>query len=187
MNSIALVPTIGRGALFIEDHEWGRVDHLDIQVDGKPLSNWLDELGPPIFMTPLGWGASRGKAHSYDVAQLLGEQPPDLESGRVPVLNYEGEYRGMVYSVRILVDGDQVRWTDWAYGGFDDQRPLVELNDLTDPGDFVFDRQTYEAVFQAVRETPPKPSACKSRNGGTPLAFESRRPPPSAWSSVSSL
>ena len=62
-----------------------------------------------------------------------------------------------VYSVRILVEGDQVRWTDWAYvglDGFDDTTPLVELDNLTNPGDFVFDRQTYEAVFQAVRETP---------------------------------
>ena len=164
MNTIALVPTIGRGALFKEDVEWGRIDHLDIHVDGKPLSHWLDELRPPIFMPPLGWGASPGKARSYEVARLLGEQPHELESGRVPVLAYEGTL-STVYSVRVLVEGDQVRWTDWAYDGLDDATPLVELDDLTNPGDFVFDRQTYEAAFQAVRESPQAPARASRGKG----------------------
>jgi hypothetical protein len=86
------------------------------------------------------------------VAQLLGRVPSTLESGRVPVLVCEecGDIGCGAVAVRILHEEGCVRWTDWSYeNGYEPAKPLEWP---TQPGDFVFERNAYEAALRGAQE-----------------------------------
>ena len=139
MNSIALVAATR-----------DKLEYLEIEIDGKRLAHhFVGRLGAhPSHLSPLGWSTAPAKVRASVVAELLGDQAFKLESGRVAVLVCEmcGDVGCGAFAVRILREGERVQWTDWAYeNGYEPPRPLVWP---TMPGDFLFDRQSYEAVLR---------------------------------------
>ncbi len=154
VNTIALVPAIRNKPDFEGEH------YLEIEIDGKPLAHhFAGQLGAhPSHISPFGWSKSPGKLMGYDREQLLGNQT--LESGRVPVLACElcGTVGCGAFTVRILMEGHLVRWTDWAYEtGFEDLDGAGTAGPPewpTKPGDFLFDRELYEGVLREYLQPP---------------------------------
>jgi hypothetical protein len=141
MNSFALVSAT--------HEDWGR--YLEIEIDGKRLAHhFADRMGAhPSFLSPLGWRKNR-KLHSSVIAKMLGDPPSNLGSSRVTVLF--GDFDDGEFSVLILKESDHVRWTDWAYETDwedpDDPESPEPPDWPTKPGDFLFDRESYEAVLR---------------------------------------
>jgi hypothetical protein len=82
------------------------------------------------------------------VAQFLGEKESELESGRVPVLVCEecGDVGCGAFAVRIIREGELIRWADRAYeNGYE---PPQELDWPTRPEGFFFDRDAYESEIR---------------------------------------
>lgn len=141
LNTIALVPATH-----------GKRAYLGIEVDGVPLAHhFAGRTGAhPSKVSPLGWSSAPADVNARIVEQLLAREPSELESGRVPVLVCEecGDIGCGAYAVRILRQGNTVRWTDWAYeNGREPAEPIEEWP--TRPGDFLFELDFYE---QAIRE-----------------------------------
>ena len=108
LNSFALVPAT--------HEDFGQ--YLEIEIDGKRLAHhFAGRLGShPSHLSPLGWSTWKGQARASVFAELLGDQTSPLESGRVAVLvcSMCGDVGCGAYTVRVLREGDRVRWTDWA-------------------------------------------------------------------------
>lgn len=143
LNTIALVPATH-----------GKRAYLGIEVDGVPLAHhFAGCLGEhPTHLSPLGWSSAPADVNARTTEQLLAREPSELGSGRVPVLVCEecGDVGCGAYTVRILREGDTVRWTDWAYeNGREPADPIESMEWPTRPGDFLFERGLYE---QAIRE-----------------------------------
>ena len=155
---IALVPAT-REKLEYED----KLEYLEIEVDGKRLAHhFAGRLGShPSHLSPIGWSTWKAKGRASVLRELLGDQASELESGRVAVLVCEmcGDVGCWGFTVRILREGDLVRWTDWVYE--DGYEPPEDLDWPTRPGDFVFDRRSYEAVLR--EHLQPAPSSWVSR------------------------
>ena len=90
----------------------------------------------------------KAKGRASVVAELLGDQASELESGRIPVLVCQlcGDFGCGAFAVRILREGDRVRWTDWAYENWYEPPQPLEW------GDFLFDRQSYEGALGKALE-----------------------------------
>jgi hypothetical protein len=128
----------------------GKLAYLDISIDGKLLAHhFAGRLDAhPSQISALGWQSSSAEAKASLVSMLLSEKPSALASGRIPVLVCEecGDVGCGAYAVRILREGDHVRWTDWSYeNGHEPARPV---DWPTKPADFLFDRQLYEQVLR---------------------------------------
>jgi len=141
LNTIALAPATR-----------GKLTYLEIEVDRVPLARYFTgRLGAhPTLLSPLGWSSAPADVKAGIAEQLLAREPSALESGRVPVLVCEecGDVGCGAFTVRILREGDTVRWTDWAYeNGREPAEPVEEWP--TRPGDFLFELDSYE---QAIRE-----------------------------------
>ena len=160
MNSFALVPAAHENRLMIQGFG-SQINYLEIEVDGKRLAHhFVGRLGAhPSHLAALGWGTLT--LHAAVIAELLGGQSSDLESGRVAVLvpNCCGDVGCGAFAVRILKESDHVRWTDWTYeNGYE---PPELPGWPTEPGDFLFDPQSYEAVLR--QHLQPSPSSCVAR------------------------
>lgn len=141
LNTITLVPATH-----------GKRAYLGIEVDGVPLAHhFAGRLGAhPTLLSPLGWSSASADVNARTREQFLAREPSTLESGRVPVLVCEecGDIGCGAYTVRILREGDTMRWTDWAYEN--GREPAEPVDWPTRPGDFLFELGSYE---QALRET----------------------------------
>jgi hypothetical protein len=128
----------------------GNLTYLEIEVDGKRLAHhFAGRLGAhPSQLSPLDWSSSSPAHRAITVAQFLVQKPSELKSGRVPVLVCElcGDIGCGAFAVRILRESDRIRWTDWFYeNGYEFGRPLGWP---TQPGDFVFNADSYEAEIR---------------------------------------
>lgn len=127
---------------------------FDIYVDGKPLSHHFSgRLGShPSQISPLGWSTSSKTYQAEIVAQFLVEKPSELDSGRVPVLVCEecGDVGCGAIAVKIIRDGEHIKWTDWSfeYG----LEPVHKMEWPTQPTDFEFDYSLYKTEIQKVLE-----------------------------------
>jgi len=139
MNTIAVVPAIR-----------GEVSYFDIVVDGKPLAQHFvgAQGGHPSELSPLGWSSASALHRAETVAQLLGQKPSPLESGRVPVLVCEecGDLACGALAVRIVLGPDRVIWSDWQYeNGYEAGHPLEWP---AQPGELVFETRSYEVAIR---------------------------------------
>jgi hypothetical protein len=102
----------------------------------------------PSQLSPLGWSSAPADVNARITEQLLAREPSPLESGRVPVLVCEecGDVGCGAFTVRILRDGETVRWTDWAYEN--GREPAGPVEWPTRPGDFLFELDSYEQVIR---------------------------------------
>lgn len=126
------------------------VAYVEIEVDGNRLTHqFVGRLGThPSQLSPLGWSSATAAHRAKVVAQFLAEGPSELESGRVPVLVCEecGDVGCGAFAVRVVREGELIKWTDWAYENGCD--PAQELTWPTQPGDLVFDRSKYESEIR---------------------------------------
>jgi hypothetical protein len=140
LNTIGLIPATR-----------GKLAYLGIEVDGVPLAHhFAGRLGAhPTHLSPLGWSSASADVNARITEQLLAREPSALESGRVPVLVCEecGDVGCGAFAVRVLCEGDTVRWTDWAYEN--GREPAGPMEWPTRPGDFLFERGSYA---QAIRD-----------------------------------
>lgn len=112
-------------------------DPID-ELAGRALGHhgdWSGRLAPE----PAEW-------LRHGIAVYLGEQPPDLASGRVPVLVCAecGDLACGAVAVRIECGPSSVVWSDFAYENtYEDPDPF-EL------GPFEFDRVSYESTIRQL-------------------------------------
>lgn len=128
----------------------GEAHYFDVEIDGKPLSQHF--AGPrganPSQLSSLGWSSASETCRTKVVAQFLAEAPSDLESGRIPVLVCEdcGDVGCGAITVRVVREGDLIKWTNWAIEN--DCEPAREVTWPTRPGDFIFKQKEYEAEIR---------------------------------------
>ncbi|UCF64657.1 MAG: hypothetical protein JSW33_02145 [bacterium] len=127
---------------------------FNIYVDGKPLSHHFSgRLGfHPSEISPLGWSTASKKHRTEIVAQFLGEKPSELDSKRVPVLVCEecGDLGCGAIAVRIILEGEHVKWTDWYYeNGYE---PGHKITWRTWPSDFEFEFSLYKSEIHKTLE-----------------------------------
>jgi hypothetical protein len=124
----------------------GNATYFEIEVDGRRLAqHFAGRLGAhPSQLSPLGWSSANETFRAKVVSQLLAEIPSDLESGRIPVLVCEecGDVGCGAFTVRVVREGEHVKWTDWAFENGRD--PAEEMTWPTRPGDLIFDQKIYE-------------------------------------------
>ena len=141
LNTIALVPATH-----------GKLTYLEIEVDGVPLAHYFaGRTGAhPSHLSPLGWSSASAGVNARIREQLLAKETSALESGRVPVLVCEecGDVGCGAFTVRILREGDTLRWTDWAYEN--GREPAGPVGWPTRPGDFLFELASYEQAFRGA-------------------------------------
>ncbi len=128
----------------------GETHYFEIEIDGQPLQqHFAGRLGAhPSQLSPLGWSSASGTYRAKVVAQFLTETPSDLESGRIPVLVCEdcGDVGCDAFVVRVVREGELIKWIDWAIeNGIE---PAREVTWPTRPGDFTFDRREYEVEIR---------------------------------------
>ncbi|MGW6129037.1 hypothetical protein ACWFNE_03320 [Cellulomonas sp. NPDC055163] len=158
-------------------------------VDGRPLRQILDGD------TPGDSAAERGVldnvpvlVHSWpvgmtdDVLVLLGQRPPELASGRVPIFVCAacGDLGCGAVTAAVDWTADTVVWRDFGW----DVNYETEQDDEHDPvyaGPLIFDRAEYETelqrfvdTFSEVRASLPVPSLPPSRD-------DQRRRRPRSW------
>jgi len=128
----------------------GSLTFLEIEVDGIPLAHHFSGRhgSHPSQLPPLCWSSANVAHRAKVVANFLAEGPSELDSGRVPVLVCEecGDIGCGALAVRVVREGEHIRWTDWAYeNGYETAQ---EITWSKRPGDFVFDRKTYESEIR---------------------------------------
>ena len=108
MNTITLKPAT-----------WNDRAYLEIEVDGKRLAHYFAgrQGAHPSQLSAIGWNSSSSDATDTILNQLLGQEPSALQSGRVPVLVCEecGDTGCGAFAVRVSLETNLVRWSDWAY------------------------------------------------------------------------
>lgn len=137
-------------------------EYFEIEVDGKPLAQYFERQYRDLI-SPLGWSPATKayqdpgrnlaamKHQEHVVAQFLVEKPSKLESGRIPLLvcPYDGGIDCGCIAARVLCMKNVYTWDDWAYEN--DYEPAFALSWPWQPGNFVFDRATYESE---IRQAP---------------------------------
>ncbi len=124
----------------------GKATYFEIEVDERRLAHhFAGRFGAhPSQLSPLGLSSANENYRAKVVAQFLAEAPSDLESGRIPVLVCEdcGDVGCGAFTVRVVREGELIKWTDWAFENGNE--PAQEITWPTRPGDFTFDRKEYE-------------------------------------------
>ena len=149
-------------------------------IDGRPLRHILDET-PEDEPTP--WGVSDNVpvlVHNWpvglldDVFVLLGQRPPELASGRIPLFVCPacGDLGCGAITAAVEWTTDTVVWRDFGWD-VDYETDGDEDEDFVSAGPFVFERVQYEAelrrfveTFDQVRASLPARLAPPTRDAG---------------------
>lgn len=128
----------------------GEATYFEIEVDEKRLAqHFAGRLGAhPSQFSPLGWSSANRTYRAKIVTQLLAESPSGLKSGRVPVLVCEecGDVGCGAFTVRVVREGEHIKWTDWAFENGRDQ--AEEITWPTKPDVLIFERNAYETEIR---------------------------------------
>ena len=133
-------------------HKDAKYDELLVLIDGLPLQkHFVGRTGShPSSAFAASNPLSPENYRKAMVAQLLGESPSPLPSGRVPLLVCEecGDVACGAIAAFISVEADTIVWCDWkAENGSNEPTDLMWP---TFPGEFTFNRAQYEMVFRAM-------------------------------------
>lgn len=127
----------------------GEKEYFDIVIDGKSLSHhFVGRTGShPSQISPLGWKTSSSEVKRNIVQEFLGNTN-DLKSGRTAVLVCEncGDVGCGALAVRISIEGEIVRWQDWARENNLDAPD--EIGWPTHPGKLEFSLKEYQSELQ---------------------------------------
>ncbi len=116
-------------------------DYLDFVVDGKVI---YELVAPGDCIGCLGWGLQEIEKHT--IAQLLLEESPEPESGRVPIYICPecGALGCGAVTVKIEKSSEWIVWSDFAFEN--NYEGTVEL--YSEVGPFYFKKDPYTQVLR---------------------------------------
>lgn len=116
MNVLDLVPAVRAGGKNKAERSF-----LDFKIDRRRLSSLLDVRDRPSV---LGWLARKDERRY--VRQLLGREPSDFATGRVPLyICPECADLGCgAVTVRVIIEGDTVTWSELSLESPMDSSPI---------------------------------------------------------------
>jgi hypothetical protein len=133
-------------------HKEAKYEEFRVLIDGLPLhKHFVGRTGSHPSSAFSGGGPLSSENYLKSiVAQLLGEIPSCLASGRVPLLVCEecGDVACGAIAAHISVEAEFVIWSDWK--AEDGSSEPSDLMWPTCPDIFTFSRAQYEKVIRAM-------------------------------------
>lgn len=137
--------------------EHSEISFVDFVIDGESLYKLIasNNQNAPSLSTILKDDFTKSAKIEY-IKRLLGEEPADLESGRVAILvcPFDGDLMCDAVGCRIKFNDDTVIWNDFAWdGNMQDEGELLDGPEHTPVNgldQYRFNRSDYEALLSKL-------------------------------------